>query len=213
MQSSPIKGPNAGYKADYPSRLCADTLESAFDSYVGRGDIFDRIFGELRELHVDEMFGSGGASLYETVETARFIKHIIKIADKLECLTIEYISGFETERLSLFQGWEMKHLQYLELHHMDVTLNELVGFARSHARTIVEVQFRSVRCRNAKWVEIVENMREFSYPRLRSFVAWDCRREYWGEDVEDGAELGNLKLHDYLLRRTDDNPAKPSGTG
>ena len=178
-----------------------------FDYYFGPGEIFDHMFGELRELHVDEKFGSGEESLQATIETANFINSIITTAKKLERPTIERISDFDTERLRLLQGWEMENLQYLELHDVYVTLDELVGFARSHARTLIEVRFIRVRCRNAKWVEIVERMREFSYLRLQYFEACDCRRELWKDEEEHGAELGNLKLHDYLLRRTNENPA------
>ena len=81
-------------------------------------------------------------------------------ANKLESLTIEHLGDPRSPRIptsDLFYSWNMSNLQYLALHDLNVTFIELVDFTGDYAMTLVEVEFSGVECRDARWVDVVEN--------------------------------------------------------
>lgn len=205
-----MKGSNAGNKARYPYPLTPGALDQAFLD-PDMAEKIKQAFDELRTLHVADLFVTIGDS-DGTRQVARAIKSIISVARNLEDLKVDEVGDVlwqqDSQRISLHElvheYFDLRRIQFLELNGIRSSALDFTRFFKYRARTLIEVEFNNVDCKDGQWEQILTELRELSWPKLESFFLHNCQDPEIS--AEEDVDVSNIAVTDYLCRRTDRNP-------
>ena len=171
-------------------------------------NFFDQAFGRLRVLDI-AAHAFSCADYAEQLELAKSIKKLVSAAEQqLEKLKVGdpgtvnllYLTAGPTPMGDLLGTVLVSHLRYLAISRVEATVSQLTHFFWG-CRNLVEVHLDFVNCQDEKWSVVLDRLRSFQYRKLKWFSLWDCR----DSDGENAHTLA-VRVHDYLLHRTDRNP-------
>ena len=178
-------------------RLLSQTICGAFNpssEFDWQGSLCS-----LRDMELQGVcWGSDGVRSDATISTFRNLMHYTPI---LERLVIQSFSSISVPLSELFDTHTLQHLHHLDLSNFHLTVDDAATFLCRRASTLEDVRLHLVslsgEVETDRWSSILEKLRTFGFPILKTFALEHC---YDKQDIFD------LTAKGYIRCESDANP-------